>query len=488
MNRPIRTLAIGCLVLFLALLVNVTYIQGWKADHLNAESQNTRARNADCSRKRGPILVNGESIARSVASHDSLKYVRTYPAGKVYAPVTGRFSCEALTTGIEQSQNSVLSGSDQSLFVSRVIDTFSNKTPQGGSVLLTINPKAQKAAYDGLQAISGNAQGAVVALDPQTGAVLAMVSTPSYNPNVLAGHDFRQVVRNYKSLVADKTQPLSNRTTDLRLPPGSTFKLVVAAAALQHGYAPTTTVKGGAKLDIPQTTHDMTNENGGNCGGDKITLTQALAVSCNVSFADIGLKLRAKDPSIVAQQAARFGFGETYLADLPMARSVYPSATDVPQAAQASIGQFDVAATPLQMAMIASAIANHGMLMKPYLVAEARSPDLKLLSKAPIETLHQSMSQESADQLTQMMVSVVQDGTGRPVQIPGISVAAKTGTANSAPDRPPYAWFVAFAPADHPQVAVAVLVQQSSTNRGEIAGSTLAGPVAVNVIKAVVER
>jgi penicillin-binding protein A len=488
MNRPIRTLAIGCLVLFVALLVNVTYIQGWKADNLNAEAQNSRARNADCSRKRGPILVNGASIARSVPSHDSLKYIRTYPGGNAYAPITGRFSCNGLTTGIEESQNGVLSGSDQSLFVSRVIDTFSNKTPQGGSVLLTINPKAQKAAYAGLEAIPGNAQGAVVALNPKTGAVLAMATAPSYNPDLLAGHKFKQVQRNYRALIKDKTQPLLNRTTDLRLPPGSTFKLIVAAAALQHGYTPDSQVRGGAKLNIPQTTHDMTNENGGNCGGDKISLTQALAVSCNVSFADLGLRLRSDSPGIVSEQAKRFGFGETYLDDLPMARSVYPSAMDVPQTAQASIGQFDVAATPLQMAMIASAIADHGTLMKPYLVAEARSPDLRLLSKAPIETLHQPMSQESADQLTQMMVSVVQDGTGRPVQIPGVSVAAKTGTANSVPDRPPYAWIVAFAPADHPQVAIAVLVQQSSTNRGEIAGGTLAGPIAVNVIKAVVER
>jgi penicillin-binding protein A len=488
MNRPIRTLAIGCLVLLVALLVNVTYIQGWKADNLNAEAQNSRARVADCSRKRGPILVNGASIARSVPSHDALKYVRTYPGGKSYAPITGRFSCAGLTTGIEQSQNGVLSGSDQSLFVSRVIDTFSNKTPQGGSVLLTINPKAQKAAYDGLDAISGDVQGAVVALNPKSGAVLAMASTPSYDPDLLASHKFKQVQRTYETLLKDKNQPLLNRTTDLRLPPGSTFKLVVAAAALQHGYTPDTQVRGGAVLDIPQTTHDMTNENGGNCGGDKISFTQALAVSCNVSFADIGMKLRAENQSMVLEQAKRFGFGETYLDELPMARSIYPIAMDVPQTAQASIGQFDVATTPLQMAMVASAIANRGTLMKPYLVAEARSPDLKLLSKAPIETLHQPMSQESADQLTQMMVSVVQDGTGRPVQIPGVSVAAKTGTANSAPDRPPYAWIVAFAPADDPQVAVAVLVQQSGTNRGEIAGGTLAGPVAVNVIKAVVER
>lgn len=486
MNRPIRTLAIGCLVLFVALLANITYVQGWQADSLNQQAENTRARNADCSRKRGPILVDGASIARSVPSHDSLKYVRHYPGRQLYAPVTGRFSCTGLTTGIEASENGVLSGSDQSLFVSRVIDTFSNKSPQGGSVLLTLNPRAQRAAFDGLRALPGHAQGAVVALDPKTGALLAMVSTPSYNPNRLAGHDFDKVKRYYQTLVANKKQPLLNRATQLRLPPGSTFKLVVAAAALQHGYSPDTQVRGGSSLALPQTTHQMTNENGGDCGGTQISLTQALAVSCNVSFADLGLKLAANNPNIVDDQARRFGFGETYLDSLPMVPSVYPTGMDLPETAFASIGQFDVAATPLQMAMIASAIANHGNMMKPYVVAEERSPDLKLLSKPQPQTLHQAMSARSADELTQMMVSVVQEGTGTPVNIPGISVAAKTGTANSVPNRPPYAWIVAFAPADNPQVAVAVLVQQSGTNRGEIAGGTLAGPIAVNVIKAVV--
>jgi peptidoglycan glycosyltransferase len=487
-NRPIRTLAIGCLVLFVALLVNITYIQGWQADSLNQQPDNTRARNADCSRKRGPILVDGASIARSVPSHDTLKYVRRYPGRQLYAPVTGRFSCEGLTTGIEASENSVLSGSDQSLFVSRVIDTFSNKSPQGGSVLLTLNPRAQRAAFDGLQALPGHAQGAVVALDPKTGAVLAMVSTPSYNPNRLAAHDFTKVKRYYQTLLANKKQPLLNRATELRLPPGSTFKLVVAAAALQHGYSPDTPVHGGSSLALPQTTHQMTNENGGSCGGSPISLTQALAVSCNVSFADIGLKLASRNPNIVTEQAKRFGFGETYLDALPMAPSVYPTGMDLPQTAFASIGQFDVAATPLQMAMIGSAIANHGDMMKPYLVAEERSPDLKLLNRSQPRTLHQAMSSHSADELTQMMVSVVQAGTGTPVNIPGLAVAAKTGTANSVPHRPPYAWIVAFAPANNPQIAVAVLVQQSGTNRGEIAGGTLAGPIAVNVIKAVVGR
>jgi peptidoglycan glycosyltransferase len=487
-NRPIRTLAIGCLVLFVALLVNITYIQGWEADSLNQQPQNTRARNADCSRKRGPILVDGASIARSVPSHDTLKYVRRYPGKQLYAPVTGRFSCSGLTTGIEASENSVLSGSDQSLFVSRVIDTFSNKSPQGGSVLLTLNPKAQRAAFDGLRALPGHAEGAVVALDPKTGAVLAMVSTPSYNPDRLAAHDFSKVRRYYQRLVANQKQPLLNRATQLRLPPGSTFKLVVAAAALQHGYTPQTPVRGGSSLNLPQTTHQMTNENGGSCGGSPISLTQALAVSCNVSFADIGLKLAAANPNIVADQAKRFGFGETYLDALPMAQSVYPTGMDPPQTAFASIGQFDVAATPLQMAMVGAAIANHGNLMKPYLVAEERSPDLKLLNRAQPQTLHQAMSAHAADELTQMMVTVVQAGTGTPVNIPGLAVAAKTGTANSVPNRPPYAWIVAFAPANNPQVAVAVLVQQSGTNRGEIAGGTLAGPIAVNVIRAVVGR
>jgi peptidoglycan glycosyltransferase len=484
-NKAIRTLAIGCLVLLIMLLLNINYVQVFRAGALNSENSNVRARDAECARERGPILVDGEPVARSVASHDVLKYVRTYSHPLLYAPVTGFFSCVYGSSGIESSQNSVLSGSDSRLFVNRVIGLVGNDQPQGGSVLLTLSSAAQKAAYAGLKALPGVTKGAVVALNPSTGAVLAMASTPSYNPNLISTHDVTAAKRAWNRLNSDPAKPMVNRATQEIYPPGSTFKLVVSAAALQHGYRPDTLVKGGYSLDLPLTTSVLHNENGGNCGGDKITLTQALVVSCNVSFASVGLDLKA---SVLQRQAQAFGFNQDYLDQLPLAASRFPHGIDAPQTALSSIGQFEVAATPLQMAMVASGIANGGAVMTPYLVQQVRSPDLHVLDSAQPQVLHQAMSATAASQLTQMMVSVVQSGTGVPAQIPGVSVAGKTGTANSSAARSPYAWMVAFAPADNPQVAVAVLIEKTGVNRSDITGGGLAGPIVKRVMEAVINR
>ena len=232
MNRPIRNIAIACLVLFAALLLNINYVQFVEADSLNSKPNNRRVIDEEFSRDRGAILVDGDPIAESVKSKDEYKFQRRYPDGGLYAPLTGFFSYVYGRGGLENSQNSVLSGSDNRLFVNRVVDLVSNKQPKGGSVELTIDPLAQKAAAEGLARLGKNTKGAVVALDPQTGAVLAMVSQPSYDPNRLATHHFDDVVNAYKDYSADKSQPLINRVTQQTLPPGSTFKLVTAAAAL----------------------------------------------------------------------------------------------------------------------------------------------------------------------------------------------------------------------------------------------------------------
>jgi peptidoglycan glycosyltransferase len=484
-NRPIRTLAIGCLVLFALLLINVNYVQVFRASDLDSDSSNKRARDAECSRERGPILVDGEPVAMSVASHDNLKYVRRYSHPLLYAPVTGFFSCVYGSSSVENSENSILSGSDERLFVNRIIGLVGNDQPQGGSVLLTINSAAQRAAFNGLRALQGVTKGAAVAINPRTGAILAMVSTPTYDPNLISTHDITAAKAAWTRLNSSPTRPMLNRATQEIYPPGSTFKLVVSAAALQHGYSPETLVKAGYSLDLPLTSSDMHNENGGNCGGDKITLTQALVVSCNVSFAALGLALKA--PTL-QQQADEFGFDDDYLDELPLAPSKFPHGIDAPQTAFSAIGQFEVAATPLQMAMVAAGIANGGAVMTPYVVQEVRSPDLEVLDSAQPELLHQAMPAAAANELTQMMVEVVQKGTGVPAQIPGVAVAGKTGTANSSAARAPYAWMVAFAPADNPQVAVAVLVEQTGISRSEITGGGLAGPIAKSIMQAVINR
>jgi peptidoglycan glycosyltransferase len=315
-----------------------------------------------------------------------------------------------------------------------------------------------------------------------------MVSSPTYDPNRLASHKFSQVQDAWKQLNTDKNQPLLNRGIQEIYPPGSTFKLVTAAAALSSGqYTPDTKVKGGTTLDLPQTSTNLVNENGSSCGGDPITLTQALEVSCNVSFGDIGLRLG--DDALRAQ-AEKFGFDQTYLNDLNgQVKSHFPAHPDKPQTALSAIGQYDVAATPLQMAMVASGIANGGTVMRPYVVDEVRAPDLSVLDKTNPEAYRSNaVSSSVARDLTQMMIEVVDNGTGRTAQIPGIKVAGKTGTAQSSPERPPYAWFVSFAPADNPKVAVAVLVEDAGVERNAISGSGLAAPIAKKVMEAVIGK
>ena len=487
MNKPIRTMAIACMVLFMALLVNSTYLQYIRADELNSHNTNKRVRDAEFSRERGAILVRGTSVAESVPVDTQFKFQRRYPQPVKYAHLTGYYSYTYGRNAVELTQNEILSGSDPRLFVNRVVDMFGNSQPKGGDVSLTIQPQAQNAAFEGMAALGQNVKGAVVALDPSTGAILAMVSSPSYNPNAPSSHKLSTISEAWKRLNSDPDRPMNNRAIQEVLPPGSTFKLVTAAAALESGqYTPDSMVPGGARLDLPQTETDLPNDGGGDCGGERVTLTQALMVSCNVSFGYLGMELGG---DALREQAEKFGFGDQYLDDLNrQAESRFPEDPDEPQSALSGIGQFDVAATPLQMAMVTAGIANGGTVMKPYLVDEVRSPNLDVLDKANPEPYRNAVSSSVARDLTQMMIEVVDRGTGATGQIPGIKVAGKTGTAQSSADRPPYAWFVSFAPADDPQVAVAVLVEDAGVERDAISGSGLAAPIAKSVMEAVINR
>jgi peptidoglycan glycosyltransferase len=488
MNKPIRTMSIFCMLLFAALLLNATYLQYVEAGSLNSRSDNKRVRDAEFSHKRGAIVAGGTSIAESTPVNDQYKYQRVYKQPRKYAALTGYYSYIYGRSGIESSQNDILSGSDPRLFVKRVVDMLGNSQPKGGSVTLTIDPKAQTAAYDGLRALGKNVKGAVVALDPSTGKVLALATAPTYDPNQLASHSFSAVQHAWKQLTGRKDQPLLDRAIQDVYPPGSTFKVVTAAAALSSGqYTPNTMVKGGSPLNLPQTTQDLPNEPGLNCGTTRITLTQALENSCNVSFGDLGLRLGG---DALRAQAEKFGFGQTYLNDLGgQVQSRFPKHPDEPQTAFSAIGQFDVAATPLQMAMVVAGIANNGTVMRPYVVDEVQAPDLSRLDKTQPEAFRSNaVSSSVARDLTQMMVGVVDNGTGRTAQIPGIKVAGKTGTAQRGTNQPPYAWFVSFAPAVNAKVAVAVLIDDPSVPRDEISGSGLAAPIAKSVMEAVIGK
>jgi peptidoglycan glycosyltransferase len=314
-----------------------------------------------------------------------------------------------------------------------------------------------------------------------------MVSTPSYDPNLLASHDFESVNENSRRLEEAESEPLINRAIQTTLPPGSTFKLVTAAAAIEDGNYTTgdAMVPGGPSYQLPLTTGETGRiDNGGrDCGTRRIPFTQALQNSCNTSFLaladELGIeKLRA--------QAEAFGFNGEYLEDLPLqAESRYPATLDRPQTAMSGIGQSEVAATPLQMAMVGAGIANGGIVMRPYIVDEVTSPELDVLDKTEPAQLSKAVEPSTAAELTRMMVETVESGTATAAQIPGIQVAGKTGTAQSTPDRPPYAWFVSFAPAIDPQVAVCVLVEASSTPRESIGGNFLGAPIAKSVMEAV---
>lgn len=486
MNGPIRKVAAGCMLLVFLLLANITYVQAIRADELNSRSDNRRVLLDEYAKERGPILVGDEPVALSVETDDEFAYLRQYPVPLLYAPATGYYSSVFGRSAVERSENDVLSGNDDRLFARRLVDLVTNREQRGGTVKLTLNPAAQQAAYDAL----GDNKGAVVALDPRTGAILTMVSKPSYDPNPLASHSVEEQQAAWQVLQEDPEKPTLNRAIAQTLPPGSVFKIVTAAAALESGrYEPDSLIPGPAEYDLPQSTVDLPNQSGEACGSgpeELITLTNALRVSCNTAFAYLGNDL---GDDALREQAERFGYNSEPLTDedLNAATSIFPAELDAPQTALAAIGQFDVRATPLQIAMVSAGIANDGTVMNPYLIEELRDPDrVKVLERTEPEELSRAVSTETAQELTAMMVEVVENGTGQNGQLDGIQVAGKTGTAQTTPERPPYAWFTSFAPADDAQIAVAVVIEEApDTARDDIAGGRLAAPVAKAVMEAV---
>jgi peptidoglycan glycosyltransferase len=475
-NRPIRRLSIACLVLMLSLLIADNLIQLVQAQSLRNRPQNSRQRQIELARPRGPIVVAGKSVAESVPVNDVYKYQRKYPGGGLYAPVTGYFSIVS-STQVEQAESGVLSGTDSRLFVRRLSDYFTGRQPKGGAVVLTLDPATQQAASAAL----GNRKGAVVALDPKTGAILALVTSPTFDPNLLAVHDGTTLNNNDRRLSADPNKPLLDRGTELTYPPGSAFKLITAAAALSSGkYTPDTQIPAPNQLQLPQSTAILNNFGGETCAAtQQESLLAALTTSCNTAFAKLGLTLGAK---ALQDQAERFGFNST-IPDFPLrqAASIFPDKVDLPETALSAIGQFNVRSTPLQMAMVAAAIANSGKEMKPYVVKQTLAPDLSPLVTTTPAQLAQPIDGNVASELTTMMESVVSNGTGTNAQIPGVRVAGKTGTAQNAVGQPPHSWFVGFAPVDDPRVAVCVFVENSGGDPNGQGGIT-AAPIARTVM------
>ena len=481
MNRPIRRVATASLVLFGLLFLNVNYLQVVRADALRKDSRNTRLLLDEYSRPRGAIIAGRATLVESRETKDRLKYLRVYADGKddlaaAFAPVTGSYSLVFGATGIERSHNDTLAGVDDRLFVSRLSDILTGREPEGGNVRLTIDPDLQRLAYQQL----GGRRGAVVALDPRSSAVLAMVSTPSYDPNVLSSHDPAKIRKAHKTLSEDKDRPLLNRAAEEVYPPGSTFKVITAAAALENGMKATDEIECSREITLPLTRNvKLRNFAGESCEAPKVTLTTAMKHSYNTSFATLGMRLGGGK---IQEMAEAFGFNARPAFPLRVVGSGFPQGLNAPQTAQSAIGQFDVRATPLQMASVAAAIGNDGRLMRPYVVSEVLAPDLTQLDKTRPEQQGEPVSRSTADQLTAMMVEVVRSGTGTRAQIPGVEVAGKTGTAQHGGPSP-HAWFIGFAPADRPTIAVAVFVE-SGGGDDNATGGRVAAPIAQAVMAA----
>lgn len=480
MNKPLRHVSLVVALLFVLLFASTTYIQVFQATSLNADSRNARTIYNEFGKDRGPIVVAGDAIAGSSPSDDSYGYQRSYDPGAMYAPITGYYSVVYGFSGIERSLNDTLSGDADSLFYQRVTDIVSGREPQGATVELTIDPAAQQAAWDGLQ----GKRGAAVAIDPATGQILAMASTPSFDPNSLAGHDGKAVTSAWKELSADPDKPLTNRAIGGSLyPPGSTFKLVVATAALNSGqYTKDSVIPGPGTYQLPNSSSVMNNHSGGGqepCGpDDSSSLQSALEQSCNTSFALLGTQLGEDE---LTKTAEDFGFGKKLSIPMGVTPSTIGSDLDGAQLATSSIGQYEDRVTPLQMAMVASAFDNDGVLMQPQLVKSVRTSDLKEVTPYSAKRLSQPLSASNASQMRDMMVATVEDGTGKAARIDGAEVGGKTGTAQWGDGRTPHAWFVGYANAGDKKVVVAVVVEEGGY------GSEAAAPIAKDIMQAVVK-
>ncbi|MEO5680943.1 MAG: penicillin-binding transpeptidase domain-containing protein [Acidimicrobiales bacterium] len=475
MNVQIRRLGIALLVMFGVLFAQLNNLQLRQAARLSNDPRNTRAIVIDFSRERGRILAaDGTVLADSVPTDDTLKRLRRYPEGPLYSPVLGYFSFNFGSDGAEREFSAELAGRKVTI---NNLDDLLAATPQTNDVTLTIRPAVQKAAAAAL----GSRRGAVVAIEPRTGAVLAMVSYPTFDPNPLAAHDLKAVQRAWNGYQADPAKPMLPRPYRERYSPGSTFKVVTASAAV--GSRPDLATKAYPPLralKLRGTTRDLPNFGGETCGGQ---LPELLRVSCNTGFGQLGLDLGG--PAL-RDEALSFGWGERPPLDLPApAASTFPDLADLrtqPQIATSAIGQLDVTATPLQMALVSCAVANGGTIIEPHVLAQVTDSKGEVVRTAAAKAWKQPMTPADAARIKDMMVGVAQRGTATRAAIPGVAVAAKTGTAQTTGNNA-HAWLTAFAPADDPKVAVAVIVE-SQPGVSEATGGTVAAPIAQAVLKA----
>lgn len=491
MNRALKRISIAILVMFLLLMINLNYLQGFDTTALSKVQYNTRTLESQQQYQRGNIVTSdGVVIAESKKITNSFyKYQRSYPQGAVYAPVTGYDTVFGSSTGLENAYSSLLSGQSSTLAFRNIIDEVTGKTRKGATVVTTINSKAQAAAYDGLRdKLQGtNRVGGVVAMDPTTGAILAMASYPSYDPNKLASTDGNAVNKIDEQWLRQSPSPLLNNALESTFPPGSTFKIITSSAwfTKSSGNTPQTNVSSPTTLQLPQTTHILHNDEDLPCGngGGTTTLITAFTESCDTTFANLGMQLGTAS---LNSMATEYGFNNSNLTlnGLTTAQSNYVLAPSAADTAMTAIGQFSDTVTALQEAMLSATIANNGTLMKPYLVKSVQASDLSTVDQATASVLSQPVTSSVANSVKQMMVSVVNstDGTANGVagiHDLGVQIAAKTGTAETGANTSLNdAVFTCFADGGNRPIAIGVIIQ------GGGFGAQAAAPIAVDVLKA----
>jgi len=488
MNTSLRRISVTVMALIVLLLLNATVTQVFTADGLRADPRNQRVLLDEYSRQRGQITASGQLLAYSVATESRFRFLRVYPNAAVYAPVTGFYSLRYSSTGLERAEDPLLNGSDQRLFGRRLADFFTGRDPRGGNVDTTINPRIQQAGWDAMQqGCNGPCRGAVVALEPSTGKILALVSTPSYDQNLLASHDPEQQSQTWQQLRDDPHSPMTNRAISETYPPGSTFKVITTAAALQNGATEDEQLTAAATIPLPDSTATLENYGGAACiNAETVSLREAFARSCNTAFVQLGL-LTGTDA--LRSTAQSFGLDDVLdPVPLQVAESTTGPIADAAALGMSSIGQKDVAVTPLENALVAATIANAGVTMQPYLVDSLQGPDLANISTTAPHQRRRAVSPEVAAKLTELMVGA-EKVTQQKGAIPGVQIASKTGTAEHGTDprhTPPHAWYIAFAPAQTPKVAVAVLVEDGA-DRLSATGGALAAPIGRAVIESALQ-
>lgn len=481
MSIPLRRIGIAIALMFTLLFISSSYVQVIAAEDIADDDRNVRKLYASFSAERGQILAGGIPIAESIPVDNQFRFLRTYPYAEIYAPVVGYYTLTQGNAGIESAMNPLLTGRANSQLLEQLRALVTGSTPQGASVMLSIDPEIQQIAWDAL----GDRRGSVVVLEPSTGRVLAMVSKPSYDPNLLASHSSSAVLSAYLELSDDPENPLANRAIagDLYFP-GSVFKTVLMAAALESGrYTAESEFPNPSSLSLPLSTAEVTNSGGRLCGGEEtVSLEDAFRLSCNIPFAELGLEL---GEATIGSMAEDFGFGATLEIPLRVTPSVFPRGMDQAQLMLSSFGQFDVRVTPLEIAMISAAIANGGTLMAPSVVDEVIAPNLRVVKEFEPQIYSRPLNRNTSAELTRMMIGNVDRGVAGNAGVEGMQVAGKTGTAETGIGDGRTLWFSGFAPADNPQIALAIAVEGS---RSEGTGNAVAAPIAATIFQAVIKR